>query len=314
MKVVILDALTLGDVPNIGDLKNFGELIIYDTTPPSLTTKRIGGAEIVITNKVMIDGPVMDDCPNLRLICISATGTNNVDLVAAKKKNIVVKNAVGYSSDSVAQHTFAMILQLANQLSYYDRYVKSGDYSLSETFTHFGPPIFELRGKDFGIIGMGNIGRAVAEIADSFGAKVSYFSTSGNNNKQEYPSLSLEELLEKSDIISIHAPLNENTKNLISGAQLSKMRSGAILVNVGRGGIVDEKALATAIDQQLIGGACIDVFEQEPIASDNPLLSVKHPEKLVLSPHNAWASVEARIRLIEIVIENIRDFLQSAAQ
>ncbi len=164
MKIVVLDAQTLGAVPNLDELSQFGDLTKYDITPSDQRVKRIGDAEIIITNKVVIDEPVMNECPSLKFVCISATGMNNVDLEAAKRRNIVVKNAVGYSSSSVAQHTFAMVLQLTNQLNYYDQYIKSGNYSRSETFTHYGPPIFELSGKNYGIIGMGNIGRTVLKV------------------------------------------------------------------------------------------------------------------------------------------------------
>jgi len=311
MKIVILDAKTLGAVPNIKDLSRFGNVSSHEITEPEQTIQHIGDAEIIITNKVVIDQHVMSACPKLKLICISATGMNNVDLQAASERGIEVKNAAGYSSQSVAQHTFAMILQLANQLSYYDDYVKSGGYAKSDIFTHYGPQIFELHDKNYGIIGMGNIGQTVANIATSFGAKVSYFSTSGKNTKQNYPAITIDELLTTSDIISIHAPLNENTQNLIGEHQLAKMKSTAILVNVGRGCIVNEYDVAKAINNELIGGACIDVFEKEPINSDNPLLDVKYPQKLVLSPHNAWASVEARTKLMEIVMDNISTLLES---
>jgi lactate dehydrogenase-like 2-hydroxyacid dehydrogenase len=310
MKIVILDAKTLGTVPNISEIGKFGEVVAYDTTPPELTGKRVSDADIVITNKVIINEAVMRKCPRLKLICISATGMNNVELDAAKKHGIVVKNAAGYSSHSVAQHTFAMIFQLANQLNYYDRYVKSGQYAKSDIFTHYGPPSFELHGKNYGIIGMGDIGKTVANIAEGFGAEVCYYSTSGKNTRQNYPSVTMAELLKSSDIISIHAPLNEQTQNLIRQNQLEMMKTAAILVNVGRGGIVHEGELAEALDDQKIGGACVDVFGIEPIEADNPLLKVKHPERLVLSPHNAWASIQARTKLIDIVIENIRSFLE----
>lgn len=310
MKIVILDAKTLGAVPNILEISKFGEVATYETTSSELTLERVSDADIVITNKVIIDEAVMQQCPQLKLICISATGMNNVDLVAAKKAGILVKNAAGYSSNSVAQHTFAMIFQLANQLGYYDRYVKSGQYAESDIFTHYGPPSFELHSKNYGIIGMGNIGQTVAKIAESFGAQVSYYSTSGKNIGQNYPAVTLPELLKSSDIISIHAPLNEHTENLIGYEQLEMMKSDAILVNVGRGGIVHEGELAQAINNQKIAGAGIDVFGKEPIEADNPLLKVEYPERLVLSPHNAWASIEARTKLIDIVIENIRSFLE----
>ena len=310
-KIVILDAKTLGKIPNLNKLSDFGKEDSYETTSPKEIISRVVDAEIIITNKVVIDKDVMKHCSRLKLICISATGMNNVDLNTARQKGIMVKNAIGYGSHSVAQHTIALILQLYNQLNYYDSYVKSGKYSQSDIFTHYGPSITELHNKIFGIIGLGNIGKTVAKIASGFEAKVKYYSTSGKNVQNKYPQLSLDELLQTSDIISIHAPLNEKTRNLISSEQLAIMKPTTILVNVGRGGIVNEFALAKAIDNKQIGGACIDVFENEPLNTDNPLLKVKYPEKLVLSPHNAWASIEARTKLIDIVYQNIEEFINS---
>ena len=308
-KIVILDAKTLGEVPSLEQLQKFGNVVSYETTNASETLSRIKDAEIVITNKVVLDQHVINHCTNLELICVSATGMNNIDLTSAEENGVEVKNAVGYSSHSVAQHTFASILKLYHQISYYDDYVKSGKYSESEIFTHYGPPFTELYKKHFGIIGLGNIGKTVAKIADGFGAKVAYYSTSGRNNHKKLRQLSLDELLSWSDIVSIHAPLNNRTENLFSKKEFDIMKSDSILINVGRGGIVDESALADAINDQQIGGACIDVYENEPINSDNPLLSVHFPERLVLTPHNAWASTEARTKLVDIVCENIREYL-----
>lgn len=308
-KIVILDAKTLGEVPNLEQLQKYGNVVSYQTSIASETLSRVKDAEIVITNKVVLDRNTLSKCKNLELVCISATGMNNVDLDAAKENGILVKNAVGYSSHSVAQHTFASILKLYHQISYYDDYVKSGKYSKSEIFTHYGPPITELYKKHFGIIGLGNIGKTVAKIADGFGAKVAYYSTSGKNTNNNLQQLSLTDLLKWADIVSIHAPLNELTKNLISKKELDIMKPNSILINVGRGGIIDESALAHAINVQQIGGACIDVYENEPINSDNPLLSVNSPEKILLTPHNAWASIEARTKLVDIVCENIREYL-----
>jgi glycerate dehydrogenase len=310
MQIVILDSKTLGEVPNLSAFSEYGSLVEYDITKPSQTIERIADADIIITNKVVIDRKIMQQCPQLKLICISATGMNNVDLDAAAELGIEVKNAVGYSSNSVAQHTFAMLLQLANRIDYYDNYVKSGEYVRSDIFTHYGPASFELHKKNFGIIGRGNIGNAVAKIAEAFGAIVSYHSTSGKNLDQGYPHKSLNELLKTSDVISIHAPLNEHTENLIGLDEMQKMKDTAIIVNVGRGGIVNEADLARAIDDQQIGGACIDVYTSEPMSEDHPFLKIRHPERLVLTPHNAWASIEARTRLVEIVAENVKRFVE----
>jgi lactate dehydrogenase-like 2-hydroxyacid dehydrogenase len=306
--IVFLDAETLGTDLNLDHFNEQGEVTVYQKTAPDQVVSRAADAEIIVTNKVVIDADVMNRCNKLKLICISATGMNNVDLETAKAKGITVKNAVGYSSQSVAQHTFAMLFHLLNQLSYYDTYVKNGDYAKSEIFTHYGPLISELNDKTFGIIGLGNIGKTVAHIAEVFGAKVCYYSTSGKNTNTAYLQVTFDQLLETCDIITIHAPLNDRTKNLISTNEFAKMKASAILVNVGRGGIVDEHALADAVNDNIIGGAGVDVFVNEPIDACNPLLKVLHPEKLVLSPHNAWASVEARTSLIQIVYKNIAEF------
>lgn len=312
-KIVILDASTLGDVPNLKALDKYGSIISYPATAYDDTADRLQDAEIVITNKAVVDRAVMKQSPGLKFICVSATGMNNIDLEAAKEFGITVKNATGYGSSSVAQHTFACIFQLYNQIGYYDAYVKNGDYCKSEIFTHYGPVIRELRGKKFGIIGLGNIGLAVAKIADAYGAEVSYHSTSGKNNNAEYAKLDLDELLSTSDIVSIHAPLNADTRNLLSDRELGLMKAEAILINMGRGGIVDEHALAKAIDDKKISGACLDVYVKEPIEGANPLLDVKFPQRLVLTPHSAWASIEARIRLVDIVVKNIKEYVETGS-
>lgn len=309
-RLVLLDAKTLGNVSNMHLLEQFGKLQKFDKTSSGQTISRVTGADIIITNKVIIDRTVMDHAPSLKLICIAATGMNNVDLEYAMEKGIAVKNAAGYSTNSVAQHTFASLFQLLNHISWYDHYVKSKKYSKSDLFTHHGPVISELNGKCYGIIGLGAIGRAVAEIATAFGARVIYYSTSGKNKNDHYPSVELEELLTTSDIISIHAPLNENTRSLIGYAELKKMRRHAILINMGRGGIVVEKDLAKALNENTIDAACLDVYKKEPPSADNPLLDILEPHKLVLTPHVAWAGIEAREQLITIIAENIRTFLE----
>ncbi len=309
-RLVLLDAKTLGRVSNMHLLEQFGTLQSFDKTHADQTVSRVTNANIIITNKVVIDRKVMDHAPNLKLICIAATGMNNVDLDYAKEKGIAVRNAAGYSTYSVAQHTFAALFQLLNNIYWYDHYVKRKAYSHNDIFTHHGPVISELKDKRYGIIGLGAIGRAVAEIATAFGAKVVYYSTSGLNKNPRYPSVTLEGLLTGSDIISIHAPLNENTRDLIGYKELKKMKPDAILINMGRGGIVKENDLANALNENLIGGACLDVYEQEPLSEDNPLLHIKEKQKLVLTPHIAWASIEAREQLITIIAENIRTFLE----
>lgn len=309
MKLVFLDAKTLGEVPNLCLLEAFGELVCYQTTSPEQVAERIQGAQVVISNKVMLDQAALAQTTDLKLICVAATGMNNVDLDYARQAGIQVKNVAGYSTHSVAQLTFALLLHLLHDLSYFDNYVKQGEYARNDIFTHLGASFSELYGKCFGIIGLGNIGRQVARIAEAFGAEVIYFSASGRNTDQPYRQVDLPELLSTSDVISIHAPLTDQTRHLIGANELARMKKTALLINVGRGGIVREGDLAQALDQGLLAGAALDVFEQEPIGADNPLLAIKNKHKLVLTPHIAWSSHEARTLLIEKVSQNIRDFL-----
>jgi len=307
MHIVFLDTKTVGETANLEELNELGDVTFYSMTSPEQTADRIKKADIVITNKVVLDGPLIRSATQLKLICIAATGMNNVDLEAAENLGIPVMNVSGYAARSVAQATFAMILHLLQGIPYYDHFVKSGEYSKSDIFTNHDRPFWELSGKRFGIIGMGTIGRKVASVAEAFGCEVVYFSTSGKNSGQPYLQLSLRELLKTSDIVSIHAPLNENTKDLIGYEEISRMKDHALLINTGRGGIIVESDLARALDENLIAGAALDVFEKEPIPLDNPLLKLKKSEKLVLVPHIAWASIEARSELINGVIENIKN-------
>lgn len=308
MKITILDARTLGSDVNLSVFRKFGELRIFETTNPNETIKNIADSDIIITNKVVIDKAVMDSAKNLKLICISATGMNNVDLEYAKEKNITVKNVAGYSTKSVTQHTFAMLFYMIEHLNYYDEYVKSGGWQESSIFTNLDRAFFEISGKKWGIIGLGNIGREVAKIATSFGADVSYFSTSGKNSNSEYSRIELKTLLSESDIISIHAPLNENTKNLINYSNMNLLKDRAVLINVGRGGIISETDLSKFIDEREIFVG-LDVLEIEPIRSYNPLNMIKHKERLFITPHIAWSSFEAREKLIELIVKNIENFL-----
>ena len=312
MKLVFLDLKTIGTIPNLNLLEQFGEVTYYQTTSAEQTSQRIKAADIVITNKVVLDKKTIEQATNLKLICVAATGINNIDKAAAEERGIPVKNAVDYSSNSVAQGTFSLLLHLLSNIPYYDYYVKSGAYSKSDIFTHHERSFWELSGKRFGIIGLGNIGRQVAKIADAFGMEVVYYSPSGKNHQQLYHRLTLEELLKTSDIVSIHAPLNEHTANLMNYDRLRLMKESAILINTGRGGIVNEADLARVLDEGLIAGAGIDVFEEEPIQGHNPLLKVKNKERIALTPHVTWASIEARTRLLEKVSRNIREFLDES--
>lgn len=304
MKIVFLDAATMGNV-SFEPFERLGDFVRYDNSTPEEARERVRDLDVLLINKVLVDKELIDSAPKLKLICIAATGVNNIDVEYAASKGIPVRNAVGYSTDSVVQATYMHILSLVGGAPYFDYSVKSGSYSRSGMFTDPNWNWNELTGKTIGIIGMGNIGSKVARIAEAFGMKVCYFSTSGTGHCKDYPCLSLEELLKVSDIVSIHAPLNERTRNLIGKEQLALMKPSAFLVNVGRGAIVVEADLAEAVDKGVIAGAAMDVFVQEPIPEDHPYLKMNHPERMRLAPHVAWASVEARRRLVDIMADNI---------
>ena len=306
MRIVFLDASTLG-AASLEPISALGELVCYPYSSPQEALERVKEAEVLIINKVKVTAELMDAAPNLRLICEAATGVNNIDLEAAAQRGIPVKNVAGYSTDSVVQLTFALILNLLCRTAEYDAYVKSGEYSASPIFTEVSRPFMELAGKTMGIVGMGTIGQRVAKAAEAFGMKVIYFSTSGTSHCKDYPSVSIEELMTSSDIVSIHAPLNARTNGLIKARELSMMRPEAIVINIGRGGIVDEKALADAISEGRIAGAGLDVFTREPLPADNPLLHTAHPERLSFTPHIGWASREALDRLVQGIASNIAE-------
>lgn len=304
MKIAFLDAATIGNV-SFEPFERLGDFVRYESSTPEEARERVRDLDVLLINKVMVDKDLIDSAPNLKLICIAATGVNNIDVEYAASKGIPVRNAVGYSTDSVVQTTFMHILSLVGGAPYFDSSVKSGSYSRSGMFTDPNWNWWELAGKTIGIIGMGNIGSKVAKIAEAFGMNVCYYSTSGTGHCKEYPCLSLEELLRTSDIVSVHAPLNERTKNLIGKEQLAMMKPSAYLVNVGRGAIIVEEDLVQAVDEGIIAGAGIDVFVTEPLPDNHPYLNMAHPERMRFSPHIAWASIEARDRLIGIMAENI---------
>jgi len=308
MKIVFLDAYSIGNA-DMSALAALGDYTSFESTAPEQVISRCAEADIVITNKVKLMQPELEALTNLKLICIAATGMNNVDLKVAAEKDIAVKNVADYSTESVAEQTFSLVLGLIHQTHYYDQYVKSGDYSLSGRFTHHGRPFSEIKGKKWGIIGMGHIGQRVAEMAKAFGAEVSYYSTSGKNLNAGYTHKKLEDLLAESDIISIHAPLNEQTQYLIDSENLRLLKPSAYLINVGRGGIVNEIDLARALQENRLAGAGIDVFEQEPLSINHPLLSPDIKEKLLMAPHVAWASDEARQRLVDTMVEQMKRFI-----
>ena len=304
MKIVFLDAATLGDTP-LTPISALGDLVCYGNSTAEEALQRVNDCEVLIVNKVKVGRELLAAAPALRLVCEAATGVNNIDLVACAERNIPVRNVAGYSTDSVVQATFMHLLSLFGDAPYFDAKVKSGDYSRSGLFTDVSRPFIELTGKTLGIVGMGTIGQQVARIATAFGMRVIYYSTSGTGHCKDYPSVELDALLSDSDAVSIHAPLNERTAGLIGAAELAKMKPSAFLVNMGRGGIVDEQALVDAVDGGTIAGAALDVFTQEPLPLDHPFLHSRRPDRFRFTPHTAWASEEARLRLVSLIAGNI---------
>lgn len=307
MKIVFLDANTLGG-EDISAFSEFGEVVVYEKTTPDEVIQRLQGAKVAVINKIKMSREVMQNSKDLKLILISATGMNTVDLDAAKELGIVVKNAAGYSTKSVAQHTFALLFSMMNETSYYNDFTKAGKWCKSEAFCDFSRRIYTVEGKTWGIIGLGTIGLDVAKLASLHGANVIYTSLTGNNNNPDFKKVSLEELLKTSDIISIHAPLSDKSYKLIGEKELSMMKDKAFLINVGRGGIIDENALANAIDNKNIRVG-LDVVEFEPMQENNPLLKVNKKENLIITPHIAWTACECVTRLVGIMINNLKDFL-----
>lgn len=305
MKIVYLDSATVGETP-MDCIAELGELVCWPESTPEEALERVRDCNVLIVNKVLVTRALLDAAPELRLVCEAATGVNNIDLEACRERNIPVRNVAGYSTDSVVQTTFMHILSLMGNAPYFDNTVKDGTYSKGTLFTDVSRPYIEIKGKRIGIVGMGAIGTGVARVAEAFGMEVVYYSTSGTGHCKEWPSISLGELMSTSDVISIHAPYNERTAGLIGAGELAMMKPSAIIVNMGRGGIVDEAALAEVIDNDLIGGAALDVFTREPLPGDSPLLRTRHPEKLRFTPHTAWASTEALTRLVNCIADNIR--------
>ena len=311
MKIVILDKMTLGDDISLDAITNCGECVMYDNISEEEISNALSDADVCVTNKKLLGEHNLEGCNNLKLICLTATGYNNVDIDYCKKRGIKVRNVPGYCTESVCQHTFTLLFSLIESVCYYDKFVKIGDYTKSGVANHLGKPFFEISGKRWGIIGMGGIGRAVAKAATAFGAQVCYAPVSGKSRKEEYTEVSLEELFRTSDIISIHSPLNEKTQNLINKNTISLMKKNAVIINVGRGGIVNSEDLVEAVDSGRILGAGIDVYPDEPPKENDPFMNVKHPERYVLTPHIAWASIEARQRCVDIVGENIAMFIEN---
>lgn len=309
MKLVVLEKMSLGFDIDISFYEEFGEVVYYDNTSVDEIADRIADADIVIANKVPLNAGTIGGASKLKLICETATGYNNVDIDYCRENGIRVTNAVGYSTPIVAQHTFAMALYLLEKLPVYDTYVKNGDYEKAPMFTCFEPYFTELEGKTWGIIGLGNIGRKVAEIAKVFGCRVIFYSASGRNDTTDFEKVDFDTLLSESDVLSLHCPLTDRTQNIINAEALAKMKKTAILLNVARGPVVDEQALYDALTTGQIAAAGLDVLVKEPITADNPLRKIKDSTKLLITPHMAWASREARTRCAREVYLNIKSFL-----
>lgn len=309
MNIVILDRMALGDDIDMTVFDKLGKVTIYERTSPDEVLDRLKDADVLLTNKVVIGAEQMDKLPRLKYIGINATGTNNIDIAYAAKKNIAVTNVKSYSTDSVVQHTFALLFYVYEKLKSYDDFVKQGEYCDYGCFTYFGEKFAELSGKTWGIIGLGEIGRKVADVAKAFGCRVIYYSTSGRNSNPDYERVEFDELLERSDIISIHAPLNDKTNNLINKAAFDRMKNSAVLINVGRGPIVNEADLLDALNENKIAAAGLDVISEEPMKRTNPLYGYKDSRRLIITPHIAWATNEARQRLVDEAYLNLEAFI-----
>ena len=308
MKIVFLDVKTIGEDIDLSYFDALGEVVKYPFSTQEEALERTKDADVIVLNKVEINEKSIGKAENLKLVCVTATGTNNLDKEYLDRRGIAWRNVAGYSTESVAQHTFGLLFYLLEKLRYYDEYVKSEKYIGDVSFTHFANAFHEVSGMTWGIVGLGNIGRRVAELARCFGCKVIYYSTSGKNSNSEYERVSFEELLENSDVVSVHAPLDENTKGLFNKSAFQKMKESAIFINVGRGPIVVEEDLVDALNTGEIAAAGLDVLSVEPMSESNPLRMIKDSNKLIITPHIAWASVEARTRLMRIIGEQIKEY------
>ena len=310
MKIVVLERNSVGLDVSIDGIEALGEVTVYPNTTRDDIDGRLTDAEIIVANKAPLNEETLKDASKVRLICEFATGYDNIDLAYCKSRGIKVANVVNYSTDAVAQHTFALCFYVLEKLRHYDEYVKSGAYGAQDRFSNFDIPFTELAGKTWGIVGMGNIGRKVARVATAFSCRVIFFSASGNSTCTEYERVDFDTLLKESDFLSLHCPLSDRTRDLIDLDALKKMKKSAVLINVARGPVVNESALYTALTEDIIAGAGLDVLSAEPIRRDNPLGKIKDSGKLIITPHLAWASIEARNRCVSETCQNIKAFLK----
>ena len=306
MRIVVADAATVvGNGVDLEFLKEFGEVVEYDLTPPELLVERLQGADAVICNKTRIPAEVMAACPDLKCIGLFATGFNNIDVDYAAAHGITVCNVPGYSTEAVAQHSFALLLAITDRCHEYNRTVAEGDWIRSRTFAYFPIPLAELCGKTIGIVGYGAIGRRMGDMARAFGMRVLVCGRRPIPDT-DVEQVSFEELLRRADVVSMHCPLNADSEGMMDAAAFAKMKRGAIFINTARGGLVDEHALRAALDSGHLMGAGVDVLQVEPMTEDCPLLGAPN---CIITPHIAWAGVETRHRLMGVVAENIRRFL-----
>lgn len=310
MKIVILERNSVGTDVSVDALKAYGDVTIYGNSTIDDVKERVRDAEIIIANKAPLNADTLKEASSVKLICEFATGYDNIDLAYCRERGIKVANVVNYSTDAVAQHTFALCLYVLEKLSHYDNYVKSGAYAAQDRFSNFDLPFTELAGKTWGIVGMGNIGRKVAEIARAFGCNVMFYSPTGKSTCTEYQRVDFDTLLKESDFLSLHCPLSDITRNLMNLDALKKMKKTAILINVARGPVVNDEDLYTALTENYIAAAGLDVTSTEPMKSSNPLSTFMDSNRLIITPHLAWASIEARKRCVSETCKNIEAFLR----
>ncbi len=310
MKIVVLERNSVGLDVSVDEIKNLGETVMYPNTTAADVKEKVRDAEIIVANKAPLNEETLKDAADVKLICEFATGYDNVDLAYCKSRGIKVANVVNYSTDAVAQHTFALCFYVLEKLRHYDEYVKSGAYAAQDRFSNFDLPFTELAGKTWGIAGMGNIGKKTAAIARAFGCRVIFYSASGTSTCTEYERVDFDTLLKEADFLSLHCPLSDRTRNLIDIEALKKMKESAILINVARGPVVNDGDLYEALTKGYIAGAGLDVTGTEPMKDSNPLSRIKDSNKLIITPHLAWASTEARERCVSETCRNIEAFLK----
>lgn len=309
MKIVVLERDSAGRDVDMSCFQKLGEVTYYPNTVAPEVAGRVKDADIIIGNKAPLNEETLKEAPNVKLICLFATGYDNVDLEYCKSRGIKVANVVKYCTPAVAQHTVLLALALMEKLAFYDDYVKSGAYSAQDRFSNFDRPFCELEGKTWGIVGMGTIGHRVAKMAEVFGCKVIFYSASGKSSCTEYERVEFDTLLAESDILSLHCPLSDRTRNLIDKAAFDKMKKTAVLINVARGPVVNTQDLYQALVEEKIAAAGLDVLEKEPMEKTNPLAQIKDSTRLIITPHMSWASIESRNRVVQEVAKNIEAFL-----